>query len=883
MALPLCAVAEYPINYTTDTIINTSARHLDYVSLTSPAFGAQKLSASQVDNGSRLYLDLTDKCFIAAAGEKVTPAVTWSSNWMHSYLFVDYGNDGEFSNTLDATTNGALTDGSSDVVSFSYYNGYNSLGTAISNQNPGVTLPAFTIPADLTAGTLYRMRYKIDWNSIDPGGNYEGTVGINQQSIVENNGAIADVLLYIVPSTPEVNTSASNGTISLGSTAATGQDLVVTLTPNDGYRFNSLTVNSTLSTGNSAVSFVDESLGDKTTVLRSNKFNADGTITIPGSYLLGSVTLTAEFIEDNSGSGDNYACAISGTKTADSGLTALQIGGTSLSINSLTAYTELLDSWVNVEAASTLNVVPTYSGAATTLNLFVDYDNDARFTAVDGSAASELVAAIPSTGSGNFTLPADIESGVYRARIEAADGTCAVDFLLLVASGEGNLDAKALNGFIISATPYSTDGTPCPLPNTIAAGTALSVKALPTLTGFSTTELIVRHGANLNGEQFINGNKQWTDETFTIGTDGVVNIPASSISGDVDLYAIFTEDADSEWTKVWSDEFSGDSVDLTRWGYHVGRYDSAWNRYVAITDEARQTVNKIEDGHYKAYCIATPEKFNGTEDDREMISGALNSTGKFSTTFGKVEARVRSNRHTGNFPAFWMLPDDGSLGWPAAGEIDIWETINDEYSCYTTIHSGWTYKTYGNVEQSTPTSSSRAWADVERWQIYAVEWDAEQIRWYLNGRQIFTYDNQHYTDANNASYTEEITWPFSKAFYIIVNQSVGNGAWASDPDMDYTYLTEFDYVRVYKKKGDDGYTATATNSDEQDANFYVPGVDSPIESSIINIEPAAIDADAANAPTEYFNLRGQRVSASALVPGIYLQRRGNSTTKITVK
>jgi hypothetical protein len=90
-------------------------------------------------------------------------------------------------------------------------------------------------------------------------------------------------------------------------------------------------------------------------------------------------------------------------------------------------------------------------------------------------------------------------------------------------------------------------------------------------------------------------------------------------------------------------------------------------------------------------------------------------------------------------------------------------------------------------------------------------------------------------------------------------------------------------VRVYKKKGDDGYTATATNSDEQDANFYVPGVDSPIESSIITIEPAAIDADAANAPTEYFNLRGQRVSASALVPGIYLQRRGNSTTKITVK
>jgi len=86
-----------------------------------------------------------------------------------------------------------------------------------------------------------------------------------------------------------------------------------------------------------------------------------------------------------------------------------------------------------------------------------------------------------------------------------------------------------------------------------------------------------------------------------------------------------------------------------------------------------------------------------------------------------------------------------------------------------------------------------------------------------------------------------------------------------------------------RRKGDNGYTATATNSDEQDANFYVPGTDAPIESAIINVVPSALDSAAADAPTEYFNLRGQRVSASALVPGIYLQRRGNCTTKITVK
>lgn len=38
-----------------------------------------------------------------------------------------------------------------------------------------------------------------------------------------------------------------------------------------------------------------------------------------------------------------------------------------------------------------------------------------------------------------------------------------------------------------------------------------------------------------------------------------------------------------------------------------------------------------------------------------------------------------------------------------------------------------------------------------------------------------------------------------------------------------------------------------------------------------------------DAPAEYFNLRGVQVSADALVPGVYVVRRGNNTSKITVR
>ena len=82
-------------------------------------------------------------------------------------------------------------------------------------------------------------------------------------------------------------------------------------------------------------------------------------------------------------------------------------------------------------------------------------------------------------------------------------------------------------------------------------------------------------------------------------------------------------------------------------------------------------VNIVADGRYNSYCIGTPDEFKDTEN-QNMISGDINSQGLFHLTYGKVEARIKTRRHTGNFPAFWMMPMDNSKGWPKDGEIDIW-------------------------------------------------------------------------------------------------------------------------------------------------------------------------------------------------------------------
>lgn len=173
-----------------------------------------------------------------------------------------------------------------------------------------------------------------------------------------------------------------------------------------------------------------------------------------------------------------------------------------------------------------------------------------------------------------------------------------------------------------------------------------------------------------------------------------------------------------------------------------------------------------------------------------MITGGVESSGLFDFQYGKIEARILTHPHSGNFPAFWLMPTDQSKGWPNDGEIDIWEQIDAQNTAYHTVHSNWTYN-LGNTNN--PKSSYNESVEMDRYHTYGLEWNESSLRWYVDGKQVGSYAKS--TD------TEALTngqWPFDKAFYIILNQSVGNGSWAADADVDHTYETLFDWVRVYQ-------------------------------------------------------------------------------------
>jgi beta-glucanase (GH16 family) len=80
--------------------------------------------------------------------------------------------------------------------------------------------------------------------------------------------------------------------------------------------------------------------------------------------------------------------------------------------------------------------------------------------------------------------------------------------------------------------------------------------------------------------------------------------------------------------------------------------------------------------------------------------------------------------------------------------------------------------------------------------------------WYVDGKEV-----ARYSKSTDKSILDQGQWPFDKHFHLILNQSVGNNAWAANADITHTYETRFDWVRVYQKPGMKNTQGTVTAVD----------------------------------------------------------------------
>ncbi|HWB60989.1 MAG TPA: glycoside hydrolase family 16 protein [Chthoniobacteraceae bacterium] len=258
-----------------------------------------------------------------------------------------------------------------------------------------------------------------------------------------------------------------------------------------------------------------------------------------------------------------------------------------------------------------------------------------------------------------------------------------------------------------------------------------------------------------------------------------------------------------DWKLVWEDDFSkdGGKIDPKKWAFQIDGKGGGNGEAQYYTDDPKNA--SIDKDGNLVMTVVKEEK-----EGKHYTSSKLWTKGLYSVMYGRIEACVKApSAQAGNWPAFWMMPDEPSPygGWPYCGEIDIMEMVNDAKTLYGTIHYGATWRDKAGSQVTAPAPDNDFSKDFH---VYAVEWDKDQFRFYVDGKPYGKVDGK-ISDRQNQWWTAQYTYPapFDQKFYLILNFAVG-GDWPNNvvtpkrklPDADgqfpQTMLVK--YVRVYQ-------------------------------------------------------------------------------------
>lgn len=288
---------DYPMNYNKDAKCSRTDRGLKGISLGDQTFNVY----GDITTSTPAYTYLSKQSFLAKPGETLNPAVQYKGVWMHSYVYLDLNNNGRFEPKVEGGQ--IVPNAGNELLAYSFLSGedensgFNSAGTEISgNGRNTLVMPEFTLPSDLQHG-FYRMRYKVDWNSADAGGSIE-----NNNHILNNGGGAIDVRLNVHGDNVKIYQGALNGKVVAedgtelnGISIPFGKPYTIKMKPEHGFNFSGLKVRHGYNLTGDSIShgtyqYVDE-------LIPRERFNADGTFTLPAEMIDGDVSLEGIFID----------------------------------------------------------------------------------------------------------------------------------------------------------------------------------------------------------------------------------------------------------------------------------------------------------------------------------------------------------------------------------------------------------------------------------------------------------------------------------------------------------------------------------------------------------------------------------------------------------
>jgi beta-glucanase (GH16 family) len=237
-----------------------------------------------------------------------------------------------------------------------------------------------------------------------------------------------------------------------------------------------------------------------------------------------------------------------------------------------------------------------------------------------------------------------------------------------------------------------------------------------------------------------------------------------------------------KWKLVWSDEFNYNGLpDSSKWNYDVGGHGWGNNEAQYYTKNRKENA-RVENGHLIIEAIREPY------EGKSYTSARLVTKGKGDWQYGKIEVKARLPIGLGTWPAIWMLGSTNPLKWPDDGEIDIMEHVGfDPGKIHASVHCKKYYHSIGTQK----TANIMAPDFNEKFHTYAVEWNKENVKIFLDGKEYFSFSNEH------SGYE---AWPFDNKMHLLLNIAVG-GNWGGMKGVDekiWPQKMEIDYVRVYQ-------------------------------------------------------------------------------------
>jgi beta-glucanase (GH16 family) len=204
----------------------------------------------------------------------------------------------------------------------------------------------------------------------------------------------------------------------------------------------------------------------------------------------------------------------------------------------------------------------------------------------------------------------------------------------------------------------------------------------------------------------------------------------------------------SEWKPIpeLTDEFEGKTLDTTKWHDHnpgwLGRYPGLFSKNnVSVSDGKLHLTARVEDPKH-------PDKKFHTYTTAAVKSTAL-------ALYGYYEIKCRPMKSQAS-SAFWFYREEKDI-WT---EIDVFEICGDGGKWHNSYNM--TVHVFRTPTEKKHWQKGTKWIPpfqmVDDYHIYALEWNKDVIKWWVDGKVQYELKNTHWHQPLHMNFDSE-TFP----------------------------------------------------------------------------------------------------------------------------